>query len=73
MPPLTTDTGKIFRSVDELLEFIRECRMTMLDKNASLMESHTATVELVYAFKALDDHLSLGGVLPRAWSIPRHP
>lgn len=67
MPPLSSKTGKTFDSVDDLLDFMRECKLTMLDRNASLMDSNTATVELVYAFEALDSHLSIGGMLPRAW------
>lgn len=72
--PLTTDTGKEFEDATECLHFIRGCQFTMLDPGASLMDSHRATVEMVYAFKALDTFLRRGGVLPFVWehAAPRN-
>lgn len=67
MPPLTTETGKQFHNVDDLLNYCRSMQNQMMDPGMSIIESHHATIEFLYAFKALDAHLSLGGLLPRAW------
>ena len=71
--PLTTATGTEFPDVESLLTFIRRCQTTMLDPNASMLVSSAATVEMVYAFKTLDDHLQAGGVLPVAWARAARP
>lgn len=65
--PVTTQTGRHFNDADEALEFIRSCTEKMLDPSSSHMDSMIATTEMVYAFKALDDHLLRGGSLPVAW------
>lgn len=73
MPPLITDTGKEFTDAQECLSFIRGCEFTMLDPGASLIDSSTATVEMVYAFRALDKYLRRGGELPVTWEHATHP
>jgi lipid A disaccharide synthetase len=64
---LTTETGKEFFDAQEALTFIRTCQQTMLDPGTTMVETAIATTEMVYAFRALDDYLSIGGQLPTSW------
>lgn len=70
---LTTETGREFPNVDELYLFIRDAQRMMLDPKSSAVGSGKATVEMVYAFKALDGHLQGGGALPEAWARAARP
>lgn len=71
--PLTTETGREFPNVDELYLFIRDAQRMMLDPKSSRVGSAKATVEMVYAFKALDEHLRAGGELPNNWGTAHRP
>lgn len=71
--PLTTATGREFPDAQSLLDFIWKCQGVMLDRESTQVESSHATVEMLYAFKTLDDHLQGGGVLPVAWARAARP
>jgi lipid A disaccharide synthetase len=64
---LATETGREFVSSQDALEFIRSCQQTMLDPGTTMVETAIATTEMVYAFRALDNHLQIGGEFPVSW------
>lgn len=70
---ITSATGKEFPNATEVLKFIRGCHESMLNPSASLLESSAATVEMVYAFQALDGYLRRGGELPVMWETATRP
>lgn len=68
---IITETGREFMDAQAAVSFIRRCTDTMLDPSSSHMDSMVATTEMVYAFKALDQHLGNGGKLPISWGTAR--
>lgn len=66
MAQIVTETGRQFTE-DEAVNFLRSCTNVMLDPASSLVETARAATEMIYTFRALDEHITNTGKLPLEW------